>query len=158
MLFIDANIYLDFFRSNKEELKKLLPTLESLKIEIFITEQVVNEVSRNKVKIASDSLKEYLNKCNLQSVRLPEHLDNDDKKIKKWNEAEAKLRAEMRSLDAELNNIINNLLITVTEGKDSVSVAFNNIFKKAVTPIAAEFEQAKLRKELGEDSALKIIQ
>jgi len=67
VLFIDTNIYLEFFKSSQAAVKKLLPSIESLKNEIFVTEQIANEVNRNKVKVASDSLRDFINSYKLPS-------------------------------------------------------------------------------------------
>ena len=49
ILFIDANMYLDLFRTNSG--KQLLDTLEEQQQYIFVTKQIVWEVERDKVRI-----------------------------------------------------------------------------------------------------------
>jgi predicted nucleic acid-binding protein len=60
-IFIDANIYLNFFDSNKPELKKLLGSLLQIKDSLFIGSQIVNEVNRNKLDVAQRSLRNHFN-------------------------------------------------------------------------------------------------
>ncbi|CAN1573482.1 PIN domain (DUF4935) [Flavobacteriaceae bacterium] len=73
ILFIDANIYLRFFDSNQKEFKKLLEELLKIKSNLFITNQIVNEIERNKLSVFEKSINNYKNKINIENVFLPEH-------------------------------------------------------------------------------------
>jgi hypothetical protein len=70
MLFIDANRYLDLYRMNSG--KTLLATLEEQQKYIFVTMRIVNEVERNKVKVAADFLARR--QLKLDSIAVPDHL------------------------------------------------------------------------------------
>ena len=57
-LFIDTNVYLDFYRT-----KDVLPLLQPLVDEsdnILITKQIVDEIYRNKAKLATNILSDDL--------------------------------------------------------------------------------------------------
>lgn len=85
-LFIDSNIYLGFINSNRQDFKKLLASLVELKEKMFITHQIIDEVNRNKLKLFSDSLENYIRGSNFNKISLPEHLDNDENTtIVNWN-------------------------------------------------------------------------
>jgi predicted nucleic acid-binding protein len=85
-IFIDANIYLNFFDSNKPELKKLLDSLLEIKNSLFIGSQIVNEVNRNKLDVAQRSLSNHFNNLSkIKPINLPEHLEMESTTLKKWN-------------------------------------------------------------------------
>ncbi len=50
-VFIDANIYVNFFDSNQSTLKALLDSLVEIKDSLFISSQIVDEVNRNKLDV-----------------------------------------------------------------------------------------------------------
>jgi len=72
ILFIDANIYLELYRTAYA--KKLLAVLKEQKELIFVTEQVVNEVKRNKVRVAASFLRKRFKELNLPNIGIPDHL------------------------------------------------------------------------------------
>lgn len=150
MLFIDANIYLELFKSSQSSLKKLLPSLESLKDEIFSTSQIVNEVNRNKVKVASESFLEYIKNYKPPTGRLPEHLEEDGKDVvEKWNKESAILQSSIKDSQKTLSAAVEHLLLKVMNGKDGASVSLNKIFSTAISPSDEELTKARIRKELG---------
>jgi hypothetical protein len=69
-IFIDANVYLDFYRIPSG--KKLLTSLLEQRDHIFVTTQLVNEVTRNKLKVAANSLDTQFAKIQLPG--LPDQL------------------------------------------------------------------------------------
>ena len=78
MIFIDANIYLEFYNSNRPEFKKLLKSLVELKDEILVTSKVVDEVYRNKLSVFGTSVSNTLANVSYKAVTLPSHLDSVD--------------------------------------------------------------------------------
>ena len=72
LLFIDTNKYLDLYRIN--EGKKILALLKEQKQYIFVTQQIVNEVQRNKIVAVADFMKDKFQKMGLQGFNLPDHL------------------------------------------------------------------------------------
>jgi hypothetical protein len=96
LLFIDANKYLDLYRTDKG--KKLLAPLGEQVDHIFVTQQVVNDFQRNKIQVAACFLEEKLKDFKLQTFRISdllfgtragqsksilEKMDEIEKKIKK---------------------------------------------------------------------------
>lgn len=59
LLFIDTNKYLDLYRTDKG--KKLLAPLGEQVDYIFVTQQVVGEVQRNKILVAAEFLRQKTN-------------------------------------------------------------------------------------------------
>ncbi|GAA6769767.1 hypothetical protein [Flavobacterium sp. CGRL2] len=78
ILYIDANIFLGFYNSNKPEFKKLLNSVIEVKQKIFFTEQFKNEIDRNKLNIFKHSIDNYIRQISITDISLPEHLDEDD--------------------------------------------------------------------------------
>ena len=72
VLFIDANQYLELYLIDGG--KKLLPALEEQREFIFVTTQVVEEVQRNKVRVAARFLTETLKKLEVGGVAVPDQL------------------------------------------------------------------------------------
>lgn len=54
-ILIDANLYLRFYDARQAEYKKLLRTLVEIQDSIFITQQIVSEVQRNKLAVFQKS-------------------------------------------------------------------------------------------------------
>ena len=150
LIFIDSNIYLRFYDSNASEFKRLLYSLSEIKDNILVTSQVVGEIDKNKLRVFSDSLKTYFVEKAINKSFLPEHFDGDIERIKNWNEKLKQLLNDARSLNKELDLILNDLLIDVAFSKDQVSLLLNGIFSSPIFPTIDEIEQAQLRKSLGE--------
>jgi hypothetical protein len=72
LLFIDSNKYLDLYRLDKG--KKLLAPLGEQIEYIFVTQQVVDEVQRNKILVAADFLRNKSKELKLPTFNLPDHL------------------------------------------------------------------------------------
>jgi len=146
VLFIDANQYLDLYRMFRG--KQLLAALVEQKDYIFVTSQVVDEVSRNKVKVAASFLANAIKKMELNTMTVPDHMLADDrvqslgKRLQKTGEELTKTRDEFGKLTQEL-------LEQVSQSNDEVSKALSVIFSKAVAPNAQELERAKQRKVHG---------
>lgn len=80
-LFLDTNIYLDFYRS--KAVNKLLKPLLKISDHILITNQVISEINRNKLELAISLLKDDINKLNLTSLPdalIQNAIDLDEKK------------------------------------------------------------------------------
>ena len=61
-LFIDTNVLLNFFAYSKDDLKqldKLLKLIRAKAIKLYLTEQVVNEFSRNRDAKLAESFKKF---------------------------------------------------------------------------------------------------
>lgn len=150
MLFIDANIYLEFFKSRQTKLKKLLPVLESLKDDIFISQQIADEVTRNKIKVSSDSLRDYVNSYKSPSARLPEHLEEGDEKVvEEWNKSSSKLTSDYKASKVALSDVTEHLLNKIMKSEDAASISLAKLFEAATQPTDDNKLKAKNRKEVG---------
>src|SRR6266851_7059640 len=72
LVFIDANQYLNLYRTAKG--KRLLKPLMEQQEHIFITEQVVEEVQRNKLRVAALFLSKQFEELKLRAFEVPDHL------------------------------------------------------------------------------------
>lgn len=145
-LFIDANKYLDLYRMDKG--KKLLAPLGELADHILVTQQVVNEVQRNKIQVAADHLRQKVMK--LQTFNVPDHLcgtsaDQGHDILSGMKEIVQKIKTVNREVDELAMAIVER----ISRSEDEVSKALAPIFAKAVPHSPQELERARYRRELG---------
>ena len=79
-LFIDSNIYLDFYRYSKddlEELKKLIVLIEEGALTLYIPQIVIQEVWRNREKTLSDALRRIYEKHQKFNLNFPNFVRSD---------------------------------------------------------------------------------
>jgi hypothetical protein len=149
-LFIDANIYLRFYDSNSKEFKKLLKSIEEIKDSIFITNQIRNEIERNKLDVFVTSFIGYEKQFGLNKISLPEHLEaTTDKELKDWNIATDELVQKLNAQRKKLKEITEKLIENITDNKDEVSQTLIKIFSSSQSPTEEQTDRARKRKELG---------
>jgi hypothetical protein len=153
-IFIDANIYMNFFDSNKPELKRLLDSLVEIKDSLFISSQIVDEVNRNKLDVAQRSLGNHFNNLsninkNNKQINLPEHLEIGSTSLQAWNSQSNKIYKENEKLYEELEDIIKKTLKEIMCSNDKVSQIFHLLFKDAVVASEHEIQEARYRREVG---------
>lgn len=151
MIFIDTNIYLRFFDSNRKELKKLLDDILKISNNIFITNQIVAEIERNKLCVFKSSINNYTNKLKVEKVTLPEHFTTDLKQIDiiDWNKRREIVRKDNEKLSKEIDKIFIKNLQQIAISEDSVSRKLAEIYKLARKETETEFKDARKRKEIG---------
>lgn len=151
VLLIDANIYLRFFDSNQKQFKKLLDQLLKIDNDLFITNQVVNEVERNKLSVFEKSINNYKSKIKTDTVLLPEHfaMDSNNFDIINWNKKRKELENQNLLLSEELEAIFKENLLKISTSSDSVSLKLKSIFKNQIKESEEEYLKATKRKEIG---------
>jgi len=151
MIFIDTNIYLRFFDGNRKDLKKLLDTLLKVSDNIFITDQIVSEIERNKLSVFKQSINKYTNKLKIETVTLPEHFITDLKnvEIEDWNKQRETISKENEKLTKWINKIFVKNLELISKSQDSVSQKLKQIYKHALNATEDEIFEARKRRELG---------
>ncbi len=93
-MFIDANVYLEFYVGERSKFREILKTLVNLKDEIFVGSQIVDEVRRNKVDVFLRHAKSFYDKFPTE-LNLPSFADDeDDAKVVAWK----KKRTELKKL------------------------------------------------------------
>jgi predicted nucleic acid-binding protein len=148
-IFIDTNIYLDFYRLRS--VGKLLKSLEAVKDKIFIPEQVCNEVVRNRVRAAFERIQEDNKKLCINIIQLPDiltqlALTNDYPSFsQEWDEFEDK----SKNLKKNYGDVLTKTICHIAKGIDPISESLEEIFKFAITHNESQITKARLRKELG---------
>ncbi len=151
MIFIDTNIYLRFFDGNRKDLKKLLETLLKVSDKIFITDQIVSEIERNKLSVFKQSINNYTNKLKIETVALPEHFTTDLKNVEmeEWNKKREIISKENIKLTKEIDKIFVKNLELISKSQDSVSQKLSGIYKYVIYASDEEILAARKRRELG---------
>lgn len=150
ILYIDANIFLGFYNSNRPEFKKLLNSVVEVKNKIFFTEQFKNEIDRNKLNVFKQSIDNYIKQISITDIALPEHLDQDNSsKLKYWNTSRKELEKQIKNSNNELMKILNEILQNVSSSEDNVSKALSSLYERSVQPSTDDLIKARYRKEVG---------
>jgi hypothetical protein len=147
-IFIDANIYLDFYILGQPKYQKLLPTLVAAKNDIFVSKQIVDEVRRNKCKkflLHAEQFYATLPK----KFNLPSFTPTGGTAAKKWSKRISDLEKELIACASDYENSISAVAKSISTSTDRVSKELEKLFKNAATPTAIQLERARLRKELG---------
>jgi PIN domain len=148
LLFIDANKYLDLFRIDQG--KKLLAPLGEQIDYIFVTQQVVNEVQRNKILVAADFLRKKSKELKLQTFNLPDHLSNTS--IDQRNDilkGMSEIAQKIKDMNAEIDALVLGLMKQISCSEDEVSKALSLIFANSIPHSSEELQRARERRELG---------
>jgi predicted nucleic acid-binding protein len=118
-LFIDTNIYLDFFHFSKDDLIKLeelvlLATRGDIKL--ILPEQVVHEFTRNRENKISASMERFTKKVDLTAPQICKgYVEFNDCKTlqkdlnRKLNELQKKLDIDIKSRSLKADTLIKNL-------------------------------------------------
>lgn len=150
ILYIDANIYLGFYNSNRPEFKKLLGSVIELADKIFFTEQLGFEIDRNKLNVFRLSIDNYVKQTSSSKTLLPEHLDEDSSpKLADWNKERKTIENNIAASNKSLTEILNEVLSDIAFSKDKVSTTLSPIYSNAVKPSSDEINRARFRKEIG---------
>src|SRR5690554_5026119 len=148
VLLIDANKYLDLYRTDKG--RKLLAPLSEQASHIFVTQQIVDEVQRNKLRAAADLLRTKSQGMKLHGINVPDHFSGSESG--KNQEILGQMRNINRSVvavNAEIDTHTHEIMTQVAESKDEVSKALAPIFSEAVQATRDEMKRARERKEIG---------
>lgn len=148
MLFIDSNQYLDFYE--KPGLKRLLKPLAKVSDRVFITSQIVDEVTRNKVSAAKKFFTYHFAGLGKQKTieGLPDQLFSPAVTSElqgKLNNICDQIKATHRAAD----KAVGDLLLQISQSDDDVSKAFARIFGRAEDADLSELDRARARKERG---------
>ncbi|MBX3416767.1 MAG: DUF4935 domain-containing protein [Pirellulaceae bacterium] len=148
LLFIDANKYLDLYRTDTG--KKLLAPLGEQVEHIFITQQFVGEVQRNKIQVAAEFLRQKSKGLKLQTFNVPDHLSGTiTGQAKDILELMNDIGRRVKSANEEVDALALGIMEQISCSEDEVSLALGPIFSKAVAHSPEELQRARNRRELG---------
>ncbi|MFN5848236.1 MAG: PIN domain-containing protein, partial [Chitinophagales bacterium] len=141
-LFIDSNIYLEFYKS-KNTIKGL-ESLVKLKDNIIVTKQIKDEVSRNSVSVSTQLLNNLINSLEWKKPSLLYHNTK-----KSTSDLLDKVYPEYTKLKEILLDEINEEINVISKGQDIVTSLLEEIFKEALIPSKEELNEAYIRKRHG---------
>ena len=141
-LFIDANIYIEFYKSKKTI--KGLESLVKLKDNIIVTEQIRNEVYRNSVSVSTQLLNNLINSLEWKKPSLLYH----NTKKSTFNLLD-KVYLEYSKLKEIILDEVNEEINSISKGQDNVTALLEEIFKNSLMPTQAELNEAYIRKKHG---------
>jgi hypothetical protein len=141
-LFVDANQYLSLYGLVSG--RKLLDLLGGQRDRVFVPTQTVDEVDRNKLKLACRFFAEQTSKGKI--VAVPDHLlglpaTQLEALRRKFKDAE--------SARQEIVTLAGDLLEKISRSEDDVSVFLQSLFSGAIAPTATQLERARVRRERG---------
>lgn len=148
LLFIDANKFLDLYRTvhGMGQLDALVEQANN----IFVTQQVVDEVQRNKADCAAKFLREQFATLKQPSFDLPDHLFGVDvEQTKKIRSDKGAIVSAVKQTNDDLRALATSILEKIHQSQDEVSKALASIFDKAVSHTADELQRAKDRRDRG---------
>ena len=151
-LFIDTNQYLKLYMADKGK-KKLLQLLKENQQYIFITQQIVDEIQRNKLRQAKsflNTMTQAVKQLKLPTFDSPEHLIGRSDSIavslyKKF----VSIQEQVREIEEELQKESFQILQQISSSEDEVSKVFAELFDKVAAPSTEELQRARERKERG---------
>ncbi len=155
LLFIDANKYLDLYRTVTG--KRLLAPLSEQAANIFVTQQVVDEVNRRKIEVAADFLIRHFTALKLQTYKVPDHLfGTTAEESKSILGTMSEIHQHIEQLNNDLTALAMGIMEKIRQSNDEVSLALTPLFLGAVPHLDEELERAKQRKERGQPPGKKV--
>lgn len=145
-IFIDANILLGFWclRDGRLPSELLLPLVE-LGDHLLVTQQVADEVERNKLTV-------FLKNMGEMTSRMPPSIPDHLVKHRRYNELNTDLKQideRAKAARKEWDSVTAELASAISQGSDLASGMLAPLFKKAVAPTEDQLVAARLRQELG---------
>lgn len=124
LLFIDTNIYLDFYRIRNEVKISFLENIEAIKNKLIVTDQVEMEFKKNRQKVIFEGMKELQSQ---QKINIPSILKNDKLSIALDNDYN-KINKRIKDLRARLDKVFENPVMY-----DKVYQVLQRLFSKKQT-------------------------
>ena len=124
-LFLDANIYLEYFRENSNErltpLKELAELVEKNKLALLIPQQTQGEYYKNRRQIA-EKTKAILKKQSKPEFKLPALIDADRQEAKN-------VKNKIDALERACKEFIDKYEVTVKNEKTDADIAIKKLFE-----------------------------
>lgn len=142
-LFVDTNIYLDFYHFSKddlEELKKLVDVISKGEINLVVTNQVIDEIKRNRDYKIADAYKQFID--SKLEFRIPEMCKNyPEYKI---------IKSGLKSLHDAKDKLIESLKEDIKSHNLQADILIEQLLEKATKIDTNKYlAAAKSRFELG---------
>lgn len=147
-VFVDSNLYLNFYRLLEPEFQSLLKPLASVSDSIFITSQIVDEVTRNRLGTFVERA-EKLRGSIPSDLGLPSFHWGDKSKASDWVARIGEFNLKLKQIRIEYDESIKVTAGKILDGSDEISTTLERIFSTAKGPTQAQMERARSRKERG---------
>ncbi|HKA20221.1 MAG TPA: PIN domain-containing protein [Blastocatellia bacterium] len=147
LIFLDANQYLDFYRTIAG--RKLLDALIEQSEFIFVSAQIVEEVQRNKLTVAADFFRGKLEQLKINEFSVPDHLLELSAETSNLRDDLRKINEDVKKIKKRLETSFADTLQKISRSEDGVSKALDQIFKRAVPHTDEVITLARRRKEFG---------
>jgi hypothetical protein len=148
MIFIDANMYLVLYKVVAG--RKLLEAILAQKGNIFVTQQIVYEVERNKLDLARDFFREQGKKIKPDRMQVSDHLFGLDVEVVKQVRERVIARDKAADeVDTFVGELVHKSLDLISKSADDVSRQLSVLFKDAVPPTGDQVAKARWRREIG---------
>lgn len=147
LFFIDANQYLGLYRVTKG--KKLLQSIREQQKHIFITQQVVDEVQRNKLAVTAPFLGAQFQELKLRGFEIPDHLLDISLEPAKLRSAITDIQQKIDQVNVDLAAAALQTVQRISQSEDQVSKALAELFAGAIAETQEELQRARKRKERG---------
>lgn len=123
LIFIDTNIFLDFYRIRKSNISmKYLDTIYDCKDIIITTSQVEMEFKKNRQSAIIESIGE-INKINPPSINIPTII-SDSKSVELINKSKNEIEKQKKKIKERIERILKN-----PQRNDSVYKSLQKLFK-----------------------------
>jgi hypothetical protein len=146
VLFIDANAYLELFGTAQG--KRLLAALNEQRESMFITQQIVNEVERNKLRVAAAFFDDNLKKVKREAIGIPDHAF-DSGTTKDLRKRQEEVNQKIQDFNKLLGETVVMVLEQISRSEDEISKALQAVFGRAVAHNKDQLDRARERKEFG---------
>lgn len=143
-LFIDTNIFLSFYHltnDDLEELRKLSVLLATGEVTLFLTDQVIDELERNRENKIADAIKRLKD----------QHLNLQFPQLCKDYEEYSTLRELQQQYEVEHSKLLTKILADVSANTLKADQVIDDLFENAriVKTSDALIQRARLRMEVG---------
>lgn len=123
---------------------KVLETIVDNKENVVVTEQIINEVFRNSVKVSTENLTNTLKSLEWKKPTLP-YKNAQESTITLINN----VFTEFTTMKKQIENDLDSHLNLVSEQNDEVSLKLKELFENALSPTDEEISLAEQAKKFG---------
>jgi hypothetical protein len=146
LLFIDANTYLDLYRTVTG--KNLLAPISEQTEHIFVTQQVADEVNRRKIEVAAKFLTNHFTTLKLEkNYTVPDHLFGtvEDKRKSILDKIKG-INRQLKEVNKDLDALATDIMEKINLSTDEVSAVLTPLFSRSSPHLEEELQRAT-RKE-----------
>lgn len=145
-ILVDTNIYLQSYADDRIE--PLLTVLAKAKADLLVTDQIVDEVHRNRLGVVTKRINESANKSVVVEATLL-YLIGDEVAREALRKDIQEVTKKSKEIHARLESRLTDAVQAIADGKDRVSKALEVLFATPIAPTDDQLNRARTRKERG---------